>query len=157
MQLDLLDFENPSTSGRTSQESSPTSITHSDACSARLRDLRPPSFRHADAAGQTRVWLLDPGEPSLGGSSTHVFSDSPNDAAECSLSQVLEAGPVPRKYYLSARACTGILRRAENRGIELPALLLACLRAVAGGPGPMRLPPGNSCRPEFADSAMSVA
>ena len=49
----------------------------------------------------------------------------------CSLSDVLEAGSVPQKYYLSQRACGGILRRAEKRHKELPAHLEAALRAVA--------------------------
>jgi site-specific DNA-cytosine methylase len=36
------------------------------------------------------------------------------------------------KYYLSAKACSGILRRAAKRGKELPAQLARALRAVAG-------------------------
>ena len=39
----------------------------------------------------------------------------PKDAKESSLSQILEAG-APEKYSLSARACLGILKRAEKRG-----------------------------------------
>jgi hypothetical protein len=38
------------------------------------------------------------------------------------LSQILEAEVLP-KYYLSAKACEGILRRAERRGKELPPML----------------------------------
>ena len=49
---------------------------------------------------------------------------------ERSLAAVLEAGPVPTRYFLSAKACAGILRRAEKRGRKLPeplhqALILA--------------------------------
>ena len=55
----------------------------------------------------------------------------PSDAAVCSLSDTLEAGSVPRRYFLSAQACAGILRRAEKRGKELPAALLAALASVA--------------------------
>jgi DNA-cytosine methyltransferase len=55
----------------------------------------------------------------------------PSDAAVCSLSQTLEAGNVPQRYFLSARACAGILRRAEKRGKELPAALLNALIAAA--------------------------
>ena len=47
-----------------------------------------------------------------------------------SLAQILEPH-VARKYYLSARACQGILRRAERRGKELPAQLRAALEAWA--------------------------
>ena len=53
-------------------------------------------------------------------------------AAVCSLSQVLETD-VPRKYYLSARAARGILRRAERRGKDLPEMLHRALLQVAGG------------------------
>lgn len=54
-----------------------------------------------------------------------------NDAAVCSLSDVLETGEVPRKYYLSQRAAKGILRRAEKRGRALPRQLQDALEAVA--------------------------
>jgi hypothetical protein len=43
----------------------------------------------------------------------------------------LETGDVPRRYCLSAKACAGILRRAEKRGKELPDALKAALMAVA--------------------------
>ena len=54
-----------------------------------------------------------------------------SDDGVCSLSDVLEAGSVPQRYYLSARACLGILRRAGNRGKVLPPLLQRALKAVA--------------------------
>ena len=57
-------------------------------------------------------------------------SASPSDARECFLSDVLEIGDLPRRYFLSAVACRGILRRAKNRGKELPAMLRAALEAV---------------------------
>lgn len=46
----------------------------------------------------------------------------PKDAVESTLSQILEAQAHP-KYYLSEKACLGILRRAEKRGKELPDIL----------------------------------
>jgi hypothetical protein len=52
-------------------------------------------------------------------------------ASACSLSDVLETGAVPRRYFLSATACRGILRRAAKRGKELPEALSSALRAVA--------------------------
>jgi hypothetical protein len=55
----------------------------------------------------------------------------PKDAEECLLSDVLEVGNLPQKYYLSPRACQGILRRAENRGKKLPPLLESALNSVA--------------------------
>jgi hypothetical protein len=58
-------------------------------------------------------------------------SEWPSDAAVCSLSDTLETGDVQRKYYLTPRACQGILRRAEKRGKALPPLLEHSLRTVA--------------------------
>jgi hypothetical protein len=58
-------------------------------------------------------------------------SEFPNDAAACSLSDILEGGNVPQKYYLSPKACRGILRRAEGRGRELPHSLRVALEHVA--------------------------
>lgn len=56
---------------------------------------------------------------------------SPNADAVCSLSDILETGDVPQRYYLTAKACLGILRRAEKRGKDLPEVLSAALKAVA--------------------------
>ena len=58
-------------------------------------------------------------------------SECPSDAVESSLSQILEAA-VPSKYYLSRKACLGILRRARERGKPLPPQLEAALNAQAG-------------------------
>ena len=55
-----------------------------------------------------------------------------NDDGVCSLSDILETGDVPQRYYLSAKACAGILRRAEKRGKELPTMLRLALQQVAG-------------------------
>jgi len=74
---------------------------------------------------------MDPSEQSLGGSWTPNISAWPNDAAVCSLSQVLEQGSIPSKYFLSAKACAGILRRAEARGKTLPAPLMLALKEAA--------------------------
>jgi hypothetical protein len=57
--------------------------------------------------------------------------ESPSAVAVCSLSHTLEIGDVPQRYFLSAKACSGILRRAERRGKELPAQLRDALTAVA--------------------------
>ena len=56
---------------------------------------------------------------------------SPRDAKESSLSQILQADP-PLKYYLSPKACLGILRRAFERGKELPKKLERALKIQAG-------------------------
>lgn len=56
------------------------------------------------------------------------ISDWPSAAAVCSLSDILETGDVPQRYFLSAKACRGILRRAEKRGKALPRALQAALQ-----------------------------
>jgi hypothetical protein len=55
------------------------------------------------------------------------ISEWPSDAAVCSLSDTLETGDVPQRFYLSATACQGILRRAEKRGKKLPDTLRLAL------------------------------
>lgn len=62
------------------------------------------------------------------------ISDWPSDGSACSLSQVLEDGLLPQRYFLSPKACAGILRRAEARGKELPAALRAALEQAASTP-----------------------
>lgn len=52
-----------------------------------------------------------------------------NAAGASSLSEVLVA-TAPAKYSLSARACEGIIRRAEKRGKPLPEILRAALEWV---------------------------
>lgn len=47
------------------------------------------------------------------------FSVWPKDANVCSLLEVLEPC-VARKYFLSAKACRGIISRADRRGKPLP-------------------------------------
>ena len=69
--------------------------------------------------------------PWRGGASTLNTGVSPKDAKESSLSQILQADP-PLKYYLSPKACLGILRRAFERGKELPKKLDRALNIQAG-------------------------
>jgi hypothetical protein len=54
-----------------------------------------------------------------------------NGDAVCSLSDILEIGDVPQRYFLTAKACQGILRRADKRGKVLPTVLQEALSAVA--------------------------
>jgi hypothetical protein len=58
----------------------------------------------------------------------------PSGGAVSSLSDILETGGVPQRFYLSARACSGILRRAAKRGKSLPTALQRALETVAGQP-----------------------
>ena len=69
-----------------------------------------------------------------GGSSMHNTSESLKDADVSSLSEVLEMN-APEKYSLSAKACRGILRRAEKRGKVLPPMLQEALTEVVRSSG----------------------
>lgn len=55
-------------------------------------------------------------------------SDSPKEESVCLLSDVLEIGKVQQKYYLSQKACAGIIRRAEKRNKKLPEMLHQALQ-----------------------------
>lgn len=62
----------------------------------------------------------------LGDSLTLNIGEFSNAERESLLSQILKDN-VPQKYYLSARACQGILTRASRRGKPLPELLKQAL------------------------------
>ena len=78
--------------------------------------------------GQTPEWCEATELMSLGGYSMPVIGESPSAAAESFLSQVLEPD-APERYFLSRKACDGILRRAAKRGKELPPMLKEALEA----------------------------
>lgn len=69
--------------------------------------------------------------PWLGERLTLNTGVSPRGARGFSLSQILEDS-VPKKYYLTPTACLGILRRARERGKELPLRLKLALEIQAG-------------------------
>jgi hypothetical protein len=61
---------------------------------------------------------------------------------------------VPQRYFLSATACRGILRRAEKRGKELPEALKLALQAVAS---PKPVPPSTPrCKDGFIRNQLGV-
>ena len=126
-------FDQDSWFGKMSQELSPQTKEKTSELSLKKQpksltkmplflDLRTANGRQADASWQTDGALL--GEYSM-----HSFGESPNVDVESHLSQILEVDAHP-KYYLSAKACQGILRRAENRGKELPKLLKDALEQM---------------------------
>ena len=58
--------------------------------------------------------------------------ESPNDAVDCSLSDILEDHrDVAPAFFLSGKACAGILLRAERRGRRLPEALREALVAAS--------------------------
>ena len=79
--------------------------------------------------GRTYVVCFDPKEQPRDPKMPNV-STWHNEATVCRLSDVLETENIPQKFFLSAKACAGILRRAESRGKKLPEQLEAALRAV---------------------------
>ncbi len=80
--------------------------------------------------GQTPEWSNGMAVRLPGECLTRNIGASPNVAVESFLSQILQ-DTVPEKYYLSARACEGILRRAERREKDLPTELKVVLEAQA--------------------------
>ena len=71
----------------------------------------------------------------LGEFSMHSFGEHPislyhNGVGESHLSQILEDSP-HQKYSLSAKACQGILNRANRRGKKLPEMLEKALAEQA--------------------------
>ena len=82
-------------------------------------------WQNSGMGGPTESWTLSTSEW------TGLEGLCLKDDGVCSLSDVLETGEVPQRYYLSAKACSGILRRAAKRGKELPSALRSALQAVA--------------------------
>ena len=72
--------------------------------------------------------------------SMHSFGECPSVESVSHLSAILEASP-PQKYSLSAKACQGILNRAERRGKPLPPILKKALEMQAGVYQSMTKPP----------------
>ena len=123
-----------SSSGRTSrvlsrQAKGLTSRQSSNPSSA-LRNRPPRCLRLIKKAGPTliTIWETD------GASRIELLMRRggafPNEENASTLSQILQ-DRVPQKYYLSPKACLGILRRASVRGKELPPVLKAALERQA--------------------------
>lgn len=81
-------------------------------------------LRTGSGLTQERSWVT--GIPSHGERSTLNFGECPKDVVGSGLWQILEDN-VPLKYYLSERACKGVLSRAERRGKPLDEILQTAL------------------------------
>ena len=99
----------------------------SNACAVSLMNLFQ-SLNLQNGLTAERSWVTD--IPSPGESSMRNTGECPKEENASSLSQILQAG-VPERYYLSPRACLGILRRASARGKELPRVLKLALERQA--------------------------
>ena len=82
--------------------------------------------------GQRRTYIWETDSAWLIEFSTLNTGASPSEEQGSTLSEILLA-EVPEKYYLSPKACLGILRRASARGKELPEVLKKALERQAGG------------------------
>ena len=108
------------TRARTSRQSSKKSSA-SQTKNPMYLSLRRENGRQPDASWATI-------SPSLGECLMPNTGECPKEESVATLSQILEETP-HQKYYLSEKACLGILRRAEKRGKELPEILrLALIR-----------------------------
>lgn len=117
------------------EHSAPTEERTSERCCtkrSKLPAITPPLFLCLETSGQKADASLTWTENGalLGEFSMRSFGEYSNVDEESHLSQILEDSPHP-KYSLSAKACQGILRRAQRRGKELPQLLKNALEQQA--------------------------
>ena len=117
-------------SGRTSRESSQPTTTPSDASFQDLWDSTFQSIPLMDENFRRVATLSVPREAVRGDCLTLNTSEAPNHVRESTLWQVLVKGSIPERYYLSARACEGIINRAEKKGKPLPQLLRLALEVT---------------------------
>jgi len=126
-QMSIFDCFGPDIwSGRTSPEPSvqiKAKTLESSLKKRRGSSIKTPLFLNLrGGAGHLQDASWETGGVLLGVYTMHSFGECPSEERESRLSQILEERP-HQKYCLSARACQGILRRAEKRGKELPPLL----------------------------------
>ena len=125
-------------SGKTSPERSAATEDGTSNPSSRKRSgsssRKPPLCLCLKTGGPQAAASWEPDGALLGEFSMHSFGECPSVAVESRLSQILEDDPHP-KYYLSAKACQGILNRAARRGKDLPEALKAALlmQSESGG------------------------
>ena len=121
------------------ERSAPTEEKISEPCWKNLPASSSQTFQFLDlraggADGAKPEQSLETDGLWLGDSLTLNVGEFPNAERESLLSWILEDN-VPQKYYLSARACQGILTRASRRGKPLPEVLRQALLDVIGGGG----------------------
>lgn len=90
---------------------------------------RPPIYLNL-RSGETQEWLTVTDGRLPGESWIANFSESPKEEEDSSLSAILQ-DTVPEKYFLSEKACLGILRRSLHRGKKLPSVLATALISQA--------------------------
>ena len=136
-QMTIFDFlDHTSGSGKTSAEPclrEPRKEKTSGAYSKKSRTSSRPMFQSLclkTTNGQMPdVWMETDGA-SHGASEMQLTKECHRDVEESFLWQILEDTVQP-KYFLSERACLGILRRSEKRGKTLPEVLKNALLSQA--------------------------
>src|SRR5699024_4001365 len=96
--------------------------------SVRSRPRKLISLNQINGKTQEKCWEITTQLP--GESLMRNIGEYPSEENESFLSQIL-MDQVHPKYYLSRRACEGILRRAKKRGKELPEILQKVLEKQA--------------------------
>lgn len=106
-----------------------------------LNPLQNVKFQYLEVDdGRTQDWL-EADDVMLGGESSMLnileapkeTSSFPKEGEGYGLSQILEKSTdVPKKYFLSAKACQGIINRSERRNKVLPPILKKALEMQAG-------------------------
>ena len=124
--------------GKTSPEPSPAGNRRgrtSALSSRKLFELSSIPYQFLDltpgAGNLLGVFYWEILSPWRGESLTLNTGASPRDAAVSTLWQILEDKPHPR-FYLTRKACHGILRRSSERGKPLPTALRSALELQAG-------------------------
>lgn len=106
-----------------------------------LNPLQNVKFQYLEVGdGQMQDWL-EADDAMLGGGFSMLnileapkeTSSFPKEGEGYGLSQILEKSTdVPKKYFLSAKACKGIINRSERRNKTLPPILKKALEMQAG-------------------------
>lgn len=130
-QMNIYDFLDPTSgSGKTSAE--PCQVTTektSVKSSKKSQGSSRPKFLSlylGGASGQMPEVWTETDFQSLGVLETQLTKECHRDVEESFLWQILEE-QVQEKYFLSEKACRGIIRRSEKRGKTLPEVLKTAL------------------------------
>ena len=150
----------PEPSAATKGETSRQSSKRSSASQSRKPPILMCLKKDGQLGGATTMKWEDDGAW-LGECMTRNTGESPNAAVASRLSQILEATP-QEKYSLSAKACQGILRRAERRRKDLPETLKAVLlmqseNAECGWNKPPVVAPAVMCLNDQGGNVMGVS
>lgn len=139
---------------KTSLDGSPPKTMLSGVSWEHLWEHLPHSLHPAEGGGEVRVWSMDRSVVPPGESWTRRGSSRSGEGAFSWSAHGLELGEIPLtcfskpkpkvgsilqtdgvldRYFLTAKACGGILARAARRGKQLPVLIMTALEAVRDG------------------------